>query len=326
MVLRPVLFRSESFAVGSYPFMVLLAAVLAVVTIELRAGRRDVGRSRLLWTVLISRVGGGVGGRVLPVLIHLGPAHVRWSLLNPANQAGLSLSMFLIVAAPLAALCLYGDRRRGLVYFDVAAPSLLLGLAVVKVGCLLAGCCAGQTCTSRWGLTYPYGSIPYARQWRERTVSVPEELLQHRADGRVGLLSEAPRLSASVKEPAVRLEAHAEAHRLGWAELVAAVEAERSRPLWPVPLWYVAAGGVLWLAAESVYRRVARPGATIGFVLCAYGVMRFVFDGFVADLPPWMLNLASTQVLAAVATLLGLLLIAAAWHRGEGATRAAIEE
>jgi phosphatidylglycerol:prolipoprotein diacylglycerol transferase len=38
------------------------------------------------------------------------------------------------------------------VFLDTAAPGLLLGMAVGRVGCFFAGCCAGRPTRSRWGV------------------------------------------------------------------------------------------------------------------------------------------------------------------------------
>ena len=49
---------------------------------------------------------------------------------------------------------------------DVIAPSMVLGLAIGRLGCLLNGCCYGGQCDLPWAMTFPYGSPPYADQIR----------------------------------------------------------------------------------------------------------------------------------------------------------------
>lgn len=53
---------------------------------------------------------------------------------------------------PLLALC------------DLIAPSLLLGLAIGRIGCLLNGCCYGAVCDHSWAVTFPAGTPPYWAQ------------------------------------------------------------------------------------------------------------------------------------------------------------------
>jgi phosphatidylglycerol:prolipoprotein diacylglycerol transferase len=59
------------------------------------------------------------------------------------------------VAAVIAAVVLL--RRYNLPAlrsFDVLSPSLALGHAIGRIGCLLAGCCWGARCELPWAITY----------------------------------------------------------------------------------------------------------------------------------------------------------------------------
>ena len=47
---------------------------------------------------------------------------------------------------------------------DLVAPSLMLGLAIGRIGCLLNGCCFGGLCDLPWAVTFPAGSPAYASQ------------------------------------------------------------------------------------------------------------------------------------------------------------------
>ncbi len=47
---------------------------------------------------------------------------------------------------------------------DLVAPSLMLGLAIGRIGCLLNGCCYGGPCELPWALSFPAGSPVYASQ------------------------------------------------------------------------------------------------------------------------------------------------------------------
>ena len=47
---------------------------------------------------------------------------------------------------------------------DLIAPSLLAGLALGRIGCLLNGCCYGGESTQPWAVTFPRDSMPYMEQ------------------------------------------------------------------------------------------------------------------------------------------------------------------
>ena len=67
-------------------------------------------------------------------------------------------------------LILYG-RWKGLpirLGMDIVAPCVMVGLALGRIGCLLNGCCWGQTCDPHavpWAITFPYDSPPYVEQF-----------------------------------------------------------------------------------------------------------------------------------------------------------------
>ncbi len=49
-------------------------------------------------------------------------------------------------------------------FADIIAPSLLIGLALGRVGCFLNGCCYGGQCDLPWAVSFPPGSPPYFDQ------------------------------------------------------------------------------------------------------------------------------------------------------------------
>jgi phosphatidylglycerol:prolipoprotein diacylglycerol transferase len=49
-------------------------------------------------------------------------------------------------------------------FADIIAPSLVLGLALGRIGCFLNGCCYGGLCDRPWAVTFPAGSPAYLYQ------------------------------------------------------------------------------------------------------------------------------------------------------------------
>ena len=110
------------------------------------------------WLVVLAAagVGGVLGTRLLP----LGLDGLRALVVDGAlPAAGVRRIPGTIVGALAAAACarrLLGVRRSML---DPLAPAGLVGLAVARVGCLLAGCCFGTPTDGPWGVTYAAGSF-----------------------------------------------------------------------------------------------------------------------------------------------------------------------
>lgn len=64
-------------------------------------------------------------------------------------------------------------------YFDILAPSLMLGMAFARIGCFLNGCCWGAPAplTMPWAVHFPYASPPQVREWEDRIMTLPAELI-----------------------------------------------------------------------------------------------------------------------------------------------------
>jgi phosphatidylglycerol:prolipoprotein diacylglycerol transferase len=57
-------------------------------------------------------------------------------------------------------------------FLDVVAPSLALGVALGRIGCLLNGCCYGDRCENLpWTISFPRSSPPWADQVAEGLLS-----------------------------------------------------------------------------------------------------------------------------------------------------------
>ncbi|MFQ5492224.1 MAG: prolipoprotein diacylglyceryl transferase family protein, partial [Phycisphaerae bacterium] len=64
------------------------------------------------------------------------------------------------------------------------APTVILAMAIGRIGCLMSGCCWGQVCATPqgdkswpWAVHFPYGSPAYLVQWKRQQLTVPDELL-----------------------------------------------------------------------------------------------------------------------------------------------------
>lgn len=105
-------------------------------------------------------------------------AHQPLAALNPLS-GGFEFYGGLIGAfiACVAYLWLKGLSIR--IYADLVTPSLLFGMGVGRIGCFLHGCCWGGPAPDAlpWAVHFPCSSPPYERQWDERLVTLPEELI-----------------------------------------------------------------------------------------------------------------------------------------------------
>jgi len=70
-----------------------------------------------------------------------------------------------VIGGLLAALVFLKKNQLSLLtYADLIAPSMVLGLALGRIGCLMNGCCYGGVCDLPIAIQFPVGSPPYMEQ------------------------------------------------------------------------------------------------------------------------------------------------------------------
>lgn len=152
--MHPILIDFGFFQLPSYGLLLATAVVVALWTLRLRADRAGLDGAHLvdfaLWLVIWALL----GAKLLLIVVELPRyLHDPASLFGVVRAGGVFLGGF--IAAVIAAIVLL--RRydlQPLPSFDVVAPSLALGQAIGRIGCLMAGCCWGGHCDLPWAITY----------------------------------------------------------------------------------------------------------------------------------------------------------------------------
>jgi phosphatidylglycerol:prolipoprotein diacylglycerol transferase len=152
--MHPILLDLGFFQLPTYGLLLATGVVAALWTLSLRADRAGMEGAHLvdftLWLVIWALV----GAKLLLVIVEL-PRYLRdpASLLGVFRAGGVFLGGF--IAAIIAAVVLLRRYKlAALPTFDVIIPSLALGHAIGRVGCLMAGCCWGAACDLPWAITY----------------------------------------------------------------------------------------------------------------------------------------------------------------------------
>jgi phosphatidylglycerol:prolipoprotein diacylglycerol transferase len=152
--MHPILIDLGFYALPSYGVALAVAVLAALWTAKRRTEWAGMDADRVvdfgLWLVIWALL----GAKLLLVVVewrrYLGdPAQ----LLGLVRAGGVFLGGF-IGAVIAAAVMLRRYRLEALPTFDVLAPSIALGQAIGRIGCLLAGCCWGRECDLPWAVTY----------------------------------------------------------------------------------------------------------------------------------------------------------------------------
>jgi phosphatidylglycerol:prolipoprotein diacylglycerol transferase len=164
----PMLCEPRGLPVRGYGMMMLLAVLSGMGLAAYRAKRVGVDPEMIFALAFWMIVPGILGARAFYVCQYwfrdFWPVYASdglWALVFAVfNVAGGGLVVFGAFFGAMLGLGLFWRRYRMplLATADLIAPSMLLGLALGRVGCLLNGCCFGGPCDLPWGLTFPWSS------------------------------------------------------------------------------------------------------------------------------------------------------------------------
>jgi phosphatidylglycerol:prolipoprotein diacylglycerol transferase len=151
--------------------VMLLLGVISGVALAVREGRRGGLDPEAVYSLAFYLFIGGIVGARSFYIIEYWHQFQRPTLMATlgamlnVTQGGLVVYGSLIGAAAVGIWHLRRQRLPVLAMADLLAPSMMLGLALGRIGCLLNGCCHGGICGSGdFGITFPQGSPPYRQQ------------------------------------------------------------------------------------------------------------------------------------------------------------------
>lgn len=90
------------------------------------------------------------------------------------NVAGGGLVVYGTVIGGILGTLAFIHRYKlpSLAMFDLAIPSLMLGMGLGRLGCLMNGCCFGSLCSLPWAVTFPPGSPPHFYQFQHSQLAL----------------------------------------------------------------------------------------------------------------------------------------------------------
>lgn len=163
-VLGQLVLGDHVVSVGAYSTFQVLAWVTALGLGVFVAWKRGFSWWRVLVVFAVALAAGLLGARLLDVATAWNYYTERPDRIYLLEFTGFSLYGGLVAALAVAALL---ARRFGLSLWrlaDSAVPALAAGLVLMRVGCLLEGCCFGTVTSLPWGVEYGPGSPAWALQ------------------------------------------------------------------------------------------------------------------------------------------------------------------
>jgi phosphatidylglycerol:prolipoprotein diacylglycerol transferase len=188
--MHPTLFHLPyiDYPVRSYGAMLTIGFLTGVWIAMRRAERVKADPDVVLNLGFICLICGVVGARVFYVVHYWGSAfapqpHPVAAALN-CTAGGMEYYGGLICAMIGVAVYVVIKRVSVRMYVDILAPVAAWGLAFGRMGCFLNGCCWGGVCVTPeghavvpWGVRFPHSSFAQTRQWENRQLTLPAELI-----------------------------------------------------------------------------------------------------------------------------------------------------
>lgn len=201
-VIAPKLVLPQGFPIRGYGTCLLLAIVCSFGLLYWRLERKKYFSGDLLfslagWTIVC----GILGARLFYVVEYFwetmyavdpvwGTFDFPGTLLNIVNIAkgGLVVYGSIIAGTLTAVLFMLYHKLPVWKTLDLIVPSLMLGMAIGRIGCYLNGCCFGAVCDApdcRCAVTFPNRSPAHAQQVEKGLVPFLGLSFEERAEGKV---------------------------------------------------------------------------------------------------------------------------------------------
>ena len=307
-------FFAEGFPVRGYGVMLVVASAAGLLLAYVRMRQAGLHPDLLFSMALGMFILGIAGGRVFYVIEYWDKLYadlpLGTALVEALKYANGGLVVYGALFGATVAFVWFTRRHKlpTLAMADMIAPSLLIGLAFGRIGCLLNGCCFGGVCDVPWAVTFPQeGQHSYSPPYGEQ-LSQGEFYGMHVADHKGQLLisrvtpdSDAAQAGIEAGDKliglnGIKLNTPEDAARefneamINEMPLVVAVEQKspvtlparglpaRSLPVHPTQIYSAINAGLLSWLLWSFYPARRRDGEVFALMLTLYPIARFLLE------------------------------------------------
>ena len=321
--------------IRGYGLMVLLAIVTSVLLLVHESRRMGLHPELMLSLAFFMILAGFAGARLFYVIEYWPRFSAPSWGATVANilkltDGGLVVYGSFIGAAISVLLFVRQHRLSLLAVTDLLAPSMMLGLAVGRIGCFLNGCCWGAMCGgSVLGVTFPQGSPPFVDQIEDG--SLLDMQFKRNPDGTYTVktvkedgLGDQAGLQSGDRIQRILLPDQAAFNRMRHGEATPAaplsivLEGDRyvswqfadlpshTAPIYPSQILSSINAALICLFLWSYYPLRRRDGETTALLVSIYPVTRFVLEMIRTDEP----GLLAIDLKVTISQAISLLLLA----------------
>ncbi|MBZ0270621.1 prolipoprotein diacylglyceryl transferase [bacterium] len=162
--MKPVLFDIFGFAIHSYGVMLAVAFIAAIAVASRHAKRLGENPDHIgnmaVWVVILAMI----GARLFHCAVFWREYVERPLMIFNVREGGLVFYGGFIGGVIGAMIYFHRHNLDKLLYADIVAPTVALGLGFARIGCFLAGCCHGKACPAEY---------PFAVTFPPETIGIP---------------------------------------------------------------------------------------------------------------------------------------------------------
>ena len=293
-----------------YGLMLVIGLLAGMFLAANMARRVGLNPDHFVNAAILAIVSGIVGARISHVLenlsVYTSPNRSAWDNFLAAiniRAGGLTYYGGFLLAFPTLVLYARWKKIPVPIGMDIVAPALMIGLGFGRIGCLLNGCCWGQTCDLPWAVTFPFGSYVYLDEYENNQRTPPPQLMQ-------------PALPGEARPPLVseqRLKADPTLRQLA--------AAERSNPRHPTQLYSFVMAMLVAAVTFTFFWMPHAPGRGFALMLVLEGAARFVIESLRVE-PTVLGRLSYSMVISSGLVALGVILWIVFGRRPVGASPA----
>ena len=159
MVVLLWIWTQHSLSLHSYGLLLVIGFFAATWNATNEAKRRGFDSNLILDMALPMLIVTVLACRVLYVMLAHDQFHSFWDMLR-IWDGGLSFYGAFIGGPLVFAYFAWSRKISVLVLSDLVTPSVFLGYAFGRIGCLLNGCCYGRACALPWAVQFPTEGNP----------------------------------------------------------------------------------------------------------------------------------------------------------------------
>jgi phosphatidylglycerol---prolipoprotein diacylglyceryl transferase len=164
---HPIAFQFGPLTIHWYGVMMALAFLAGLWTATRRARQDNIPGEKIADLVFWIMVAGLIGARTVYVTTYWSEfAHQPLTEIFMIQHGGLVYYGCVIGGAMAYLIFVRWKKLPGWKLADILVPSLALGNAIGRIGCLLNGCCYGRVCQLPWAIRFPNQSAAWQQHFQ----------------------------------------------------------------------------------------------------------------------------------------------------------------